>query len=68
MAPSFFVDVENEGEYFSAKRTTYFGPLKHQHFSGSVSCGFVECFLRFCCEKMRMLRGSNFARSFAEKY
>ena len=46
---------------------TLFGPPKHRHFLDSVSCGFVEFFLRFCCEKVRMLRGSDFARSLLGK-
>ena len=46
---------------------TLFGPPKHRRFLEPVSCGFAESFLRFCCEKVRMLRGSDFARSLLGK-
>ena len=52
---------------FPEKCTTLFGPLKHRHFLDALSCGFVECFLRFCYLKVRMLRGPDFTCSLLGK-
>lgn len=57
----------NEGEWFSAKRTSEIGPPKHRHFWRAISCGFVAQILRFLHPKVRMLQGSRIGRSLLGK-